>query len=82
MGQVKFFFGSSLGLFLKTYENHIALPYRASLVAIEPSLRERYVKLMGELVPRGGRVLLVTISYDSKKASGPPFSVPPEEVQS
>jgi thiopurine S-methyltransferase len=58
---------------------------RASLVAIDPTLREDYVQVMKKLLKPGGTILLMTIerrtgTEDGMKA-GPPFSVPEKEVR-
>lgn len=54
---------------------------RAALVAVRPEERKRYVAhLLGALRP-GGRVLLVTFSYDQSAMTGPPFSVDAAEVR-
>jgi thiopurine S-methyltransferase len=54
---------------------------RASLVALPPQMRERYVERLTALVPEGTRSLLVTMQYPQKEMRGPPFSVPEEEVR-
>ena len=56
---------------------------RASLVAINPVDREKYVNLLATLLYPGGRVLLDTFRYEhSKNDSRPPFSVSEEELRS
>jgi thiopurine S-methyltransferase len=53
---------------------------RGSMVAIDPSLRERYVQIMGKvLVKPGGRILLSTVVHS--KGTGPPFSLEESEVR-
>lgn len=58
---------------------------RASLVAIQPSLRSSYVATMGKLLKPQGTILLVTFDRrrgtDSARAAGPPFSVDEGEVR-
>ena len=59
---------------------------RASMVAIQPSQREEYVKLMGELLSPGGAILLVTLdrrkaTTDEAKMDGPPFSIDEIEIR-
>ncbi|GKY92795.1 hypothetical protein MPSEU_000249200 [Mayamaea pseudoterrestris] len=57
---------------------------RASMVAIEPSLREDYLKTIGRLLAPGGKILLVTIERTSgtdEDKGGPPFSIPEAEVR-
>ena len=53
---------------------------RASMIAIEPSLRQDYVNLLGSMLQPGGSILLITIEKrevirDETKISGPPFSI-------
>ena len=54
---------------------------RAALVALPPDMRRRYVERLGELLPSGARGLLLTHDYDQAEMAGPPFSVPPVEVE-
>lgn len=57
---------------------------RASMVAIDPSLREAYIETIGKLIAPGGRILLVTIERRTgteEDKSGPPFSIPENEVR-
>jgi thiopurine S-methyltransferase len=54
---------------------------RAALIALPPDMRERYVARMAEILPPGTRMLLETLDYPQEEMQGPPFSVPPEEVE-
>jgi thiopurine S-methyltransferase len=54
---------------------------RAALVALPPELRRRYVERLAELLSAGARGFLVTHDYDQAEMEGPPFSVPPIEVE-
>jgi thiopurine S-methyltransferase len=57
---------------------------RASLVAIQPNLREDYVEVMSKLIQPGGKILLIVIERRSGTEAdkdGPPFSVPEAEVR-
>ena len=58
---------------------------RASLVAIDPTLREDYVGIMKKLVKPGGSLLVSTLERrqgtEEAKKAGPPFSVPEAEVR-
>jgi thiopurine S-methyltransferase len=53
---------------------------RASMVALPPAMRERYV---AQLLALGGGVpqLLITYTYDTRVMDGPPFSVPSAEIE-
>ena len=54
---------------------------RASLIALPPDLRDRYVGKLNSVVPPGIRMLLVTMEYDQTILSGPPFAVSEAEVR-
>lgn len=53
---------------------------RASLVALPPEMRARYVRHLAQLLPSGTQVLLVTFDYPQEEMNGPPFAVSVEEV--
>lgn len=48
---------------------------RAALIALPLQMRQDYSRRITELIPAGGRMLLVTNSYDQSAMDGPPFSV-------
>jgi thiopurine S-methyltransferase len=54
---------------------------RAALVALPPPQRERYARLLRERLPAQTSMLLVSLDYEQARMSGPPFSVPDEEVR-
>jgi thiopurine S-methyltransferase len=53
---------------------------RAALVALPPSMRERYAQHFATLLPAGSPTLLVAFEYEQAIKDGPPFSVTPDEV--
>lgn len=53
---------------------------RAALIALPPSMRERYAAHFSTLLPAGAEGLLVTLEYDQSRMDGPPFSVDTAEV--
>ena len=55
---------------------------RASLIALPPELRRRFVAHLNALLPIGVGMLLVTMEYDQAEMQGPPFSVEEAEVRS
>ena len=60
--------------------DHISAVYdRASLVALPPSMREAYARHLMMLVPRGAKILLISLDYDASQMNGPPFPVPTRE---
>ncbi len=58
-----------------------ALYDRASLVAIPPEIRPRYVEKLGELFPDVREQLLISFEYDTDIMQGPPFSVEETEIR-
>lgn len=52
---------------------------RAAMIALPEDLRARYVAHLPTLLTPKGRVLLITLHYDAE--GGPPFDVPPAEVE-
>lgn len=54
---------------------------RAALIALPADMRKRYAEHMAALLPSGVPMLLVTLDYPEGEMAGPPFSVPPAEVE-
>lgn len=55
---------------------------RASLVAINPSQRIEYGKVMQDLMVPGGKYLLNSFIFTGENYRGPPHSVPREDIKS
>ena len=61
---------------------HIRAVYdRASLIALPPDMRSRYVSHLETLLPADAEVLLITLDYPQAQMDGPPFAVSASEVQ-
>lgn len=58
-----------------------ALYDRGALVAVDPSVRERYVEHTQSLLVPGSARLIITLEYDQSVTPGPPFSVNPGEMR-
>eukprot|EP00980_Cylindrotheca_fusiformis_P014945 scaffold4095_cov117-Cylindrotheca_fusiformis.AAC.2 len=57
---------------------------RGSMVAIQPSLRSDYIDVVGRLLAKGGKILLVALDRrgtEEAVKNGPPFSVPEATVR-
>lgn len=54
---------------------------RASMVALPPEMRERYVRHLVHVLPPATKILLITFDYPQTEMSGPPFAVSVEEVE-
>ena len=54
---------------------------RASLIALPPEMRERYVRHLASILPPATQILLITVDYPRPEMPGPPFSVSSGEVE-
>src|SRR5450759_1589189 len=54
---------------------------RASLIALPPEMRERYVRHLVSILPPATQILLITLDYPQPEMQGPPFSVSLGEVE-
>lgn len=59
----------------------VAVYDRASLVALPPDMRERYVSHLVNILPPATKILLITFDYTQAEMSGPPFAVSVNEVE-
>lgn len=77
--------GHSVTIFCGDYFDFQAPPFdalydRGALVALTEELRPRYVAHTDRLLKPGATRLVITLEYDQKIVSGPPFSVMPDEL--
>ena len=77
---IKLYCGDFFDLKSKHLENVKALYDRASLIALNAELRQKYVKHLSDIIGLDARVLLLTLNYPQHQRSGPPFAVSKEEV--
>ncbi|GAB6034860.1 thiopurine S-methyltransferase [Galenea microaerophila] len=54
---------------------------RAALIALPQEMRAEYANHLKRIVPKGSRMLLITMNYDPSLLPGPPFAVPESEVE-
>lgn len=54
---------------------------RASMIALPPQMRERYVHHLVSILPPATKILLITVDYPQPEMEGPPFSVTAGEVE-
>lgn len=59
----------------------VALYDRASLIALPPELRERYISHLVNILPPATQILLITVDYPQPEMPGPPFAVTSAEVE-
>ena len=53
---------------------------RASLIALDEELRQKYVKHLNDIISYDVRILLLTLNYPQHQRSDPPFAVSRSEV--
>jgi thiopurine S-methyltransferase len=53
---------------------------RAALIALPADMQPRYAEKMKSLLPQGAPIMLITLDYDQRQMSGPPFSTPRQTV--
>jgi len=80
-GDVEIWCGDFFALQADDVADCAALYDRAALIALPPPMRERYRALLSQLMPAGGKGLLVTLDYDQSLLAGPPFAVADAEVR-
>lgn len=54
---------------------------RASLIALPPEMRVRYIRHLVSILPPATQILLITVDYPQQEMQGPPFSVTSDEVE-
>lgn len=53
---------------------------RAALIALPADMQRRYAEKMKSLLPAGTPIMLITIDYDQRQMSGPPFATSPKMI--
>lgn len=81
-GGIELYCGDFLEPALLDIEPCSGLWDRAALIALPQGTREAYVEQCARLLTPGAAGLLVSLEYDPEEMDGPPFSVPPAEVES
>lgn len=77
---IRLFCGDLFSLERDDLDGAVVFYDRASLVALPPSMRQGYADKIAQLIPAGGKGLLVSYDYDQAQRPGPPFAVPFAEV--
>ena len=78
---IKLYCGDFFDLDSKYLENVKAIYDRASLIALDEGLRQKYAKHLSDIIEFDARILLLTLNYPQHQRSGPPFAVSKEEVK-
>ena len=77
---IKLYCGDFFDLKEKHLESVRAIYDRASLIALNEDLRQKYAKHLSDIIEFDARILLLTLFYPQHQKSGPPFAVSKEEV--
>ncbi len=78
--RIKLYCGDFFDLESKHLDHVRAVYDRASLIALNEGLRQKYVKHLSDIIEFDARILLLTLNYPQHQRSGPPFAVSNEEV--
>jgi thiopurine S-methyltransferase len=79
-GDVEVIQGNVFDLDDATLAGCMAIYDRAALIALPPAMRRQYVASVYGRLPPACRGLLITLDYPAGDMDGPPFAVPPAEV--
>ena len=77
---IKIYCGNYFDLEVNHLQEVKAVYDRASLIALDEGLRQKYVKHLNDIIDQGVRILLLTLNYPQHQRSGPPFAVSRPEV--
>ena len=77
---IKIYCGNYFDLEVNHLHEVKAVYDRASLIALDEALRQKYVKHLNDIIVEGVRILLLTLNYPQHQKSGPPFAVSRHEV--
>ena len=78
--RIKIYCGDFFDLQSKHLDNVKAVYDRASLIALDDELRQKYVKHLNDIINLDVRILLLTLNYPQHQRSGPPFAVSKSEI--
>jgi len=78
--RIKIYCGDFFDLQSKHLDNVKAVYDRASLIALDDELRQKYVKHLNDIINLDVRILLLTLNYPQHQRIGPPFAVSKFEV--
>ena len=79
---IQIYCGDFFALTEKHLEGVKAVYDRASLIALDEGLRQKYVQHLNDIIALGVRILLLTLNYPQHQRIGPPFAVSKLEVDS
>lgn len=80
-GNIELIQGDVFALTEATLAGCDAVYDRAAIVALPPAMRERYARDVYDRLPVHCRGLMITFDYPQSEMSGPPFSVPADDIE-
>lgn len=81
VGPFRLYRGDFFDLTASALQDVHAVYDRAALIALPADKRRQYADKLAALIPVEAKILLIGLSYPENEMSGPPFSVPKEEVE-
>jgi len=79
---IQIFCGDFFTIKAKHLEDVKAVYDRASLIALDKALRQKYVNHLNDIISKDVKVLLLTLNYPQHQRVDPPFAVSKSEVDS
>ena len=77
---IRIYCGNYFDLDINHLQEVKAVYDRASLIALDSELRQKYIKHLNDIIVSDVRILLLTLNYPQHQRSGPPFAVSRHEV--
>lgn len=79
--KIEIFLGDFFDLTIHNTGKFLAIYDRAAIVSMDFFSRQRYADHLMSFLFDGGKILLITLDYDQNQMTGPPYSVPVEEIE-
>lgn len=80
-GAITILYGDFFNLTAEDLVDYPVFYDRAALIALPSGLREQYAHHLSNIMPKPCKGLLLTMDYPQQQMKGPPFAVPPEQVE-
>jgi len=79
--KIEIFLGDFFDLTFHNTGKFFAIYDRAAIVSMDLISRQKYADHLISFLLDGGKILLITLDYDQNKMTGPPYSVPADEIE-
>jgi len=79
--KIEIFMGDFFDLTFHNTRKFFAIYDRAAIVSMDLISRQKYADHLISFLLDGGKILLITLDYDQNQMTGPPYSVPTDEIE-